>query len=191
MALINGSGVRGRVRMKKLTPLLACLIAIAFTLSACTKSEQNSNTPTSAVTGAVGDSPTTQMPQPFDVSHFQLAYPKASLTGQQTKTVTTITQPYSYAADLSIPRSGLPPRASVAIRLRVLKGEIGVGILDQQKNDFPARKFVSQKDGLQTIYLPLAPSSGPRLLIIENGRTAGISQAVVLAVHIVSATHAK
>lgn len=177
--------------MKKVTALIACLIAIVFTFTACTKSEENNNTPTSAVTAALSDSSATQMAQPFDVSHFQLAYPKASLRGQQTKTITTIAQPYSYAASLDIPRGGLPPRASVAVRLRVLKGEVGVGILDQRKNVFPTRKFVGQKDGLQTIYLPLAPSSGPRQLIIENGRTAGISQAVVFAAQIVSETHAK
>jgi hypothetical protein len=177
--------------MKKLMALLACLFAVSFTLSACTKSEENAATPTPAATGASSDSVNMQTAQPFDVSHLQLAYPKATISGQEIKTVTTIAQPYSYAASLDIPRSGVPPRASVAIRLRVLKGEIGVGILDVRKNDFPSRKFVSHSAGLQTISLPLAPSSNPRQLIIENGGTAGISQVVVVAVKIVSETHVK
>jgi hypothetical protein len=115
----------------------------------------------------------------FDLNHLQLAYEKARITGQASKIVTTAAQRYSYAAALEIP-DGLPDPSWVAIKKRVLKGQVGIGILEVAKNDFMTRRFIDQEQDFATIYLPLKPTSGSRMLIIENGDTPGRSSEIAI-----------
>ena len=123
----------------------------------------------------------------FDLDHLVLAYAKASIQAHdQVKVVTTSPERYSFAASIDMPAGRLPEPAWVAIRLRITKGQIGVGILDNNKKDFVDRHFVGQGDGPETVYIRIKPTAGPKQLIIENGDYSGRSAAEVESVRIIS-----
>jgi hypothetical protein len=174
--------------VKYSTVAFLIIIAIASVAIACTKNEESSQTATSAPTTVASAATAAETAQiaVLSVAHFKLASAKASMSGNETKTITTAAQPYYYAAYMMLPSSSNPPPGFVMVRLKVTKGEVGVGILDQSTNKFSARQFVSSKDGIKTLYLPLDSTLDPRQLIVENGRFPGVSQAVVQAVQIVS-----
>jgi hypothetical protein len=111
----------------------------------------------------------------FDLNHLKLAYDNASVSGKQVKVVVTAREAYSYAVAIPVPSGDLPDPSWVSLRCHVISGQIGVGILDDAKNDFLTRQFIDAEDHSETIFLPLAPGGGPRTLIVENGVNRGKS----------------
>ena len=123
----------------------------------------------------------------FDLDHMVLAYAKASIRSRdQVKLVVTAREPYSFAASIEIPDTALPEPAWVAVRLRITKGQIGIGILDESKNDFIDRHFVDGGDGSETVYVRIKPTPGRKALIIENGDYGGGSAAEIESVRVIS-----
>ena len=123
----------------------------------------------------------------FSLDHMVLAYSKASIqTRGPVKVVTTSKDRYSFAASIEMPDVALPEPAWVAVRLHIFKGQLGIGILDEKKNDFIGRIFEDAGDASETIYLKLKPTPGPRALIIENGDYFGPSTAEIESVRIIS-----
>ena len=105
----------------------------------------------------------------FNASHLHSLFRRVSITGDRIKTLSTSWPTYSYAADIQLP-ANLPSPGWVVIRQKVTSGQIGFGILDDQKQDFVARRFLDREDGFETIALPIPETGGPKRLIIQNGQ---------------------
>jgi hypothetical protein len=123
----------------------------------------------------------------FDLDHLVLAWAKASIqTRGATKVVATPKEVYSFAATIGMPANELPQPAWVAVRIKITKGQIGLGILDKDKNDFSSRTFVDGGDGSETVYLRVKPTPGAKELVIENGDYAGGSTVEIESVRVIS-----
>jgi hypothetical protein len=132
------------------------------------------------------DSNTVAAPM-FDLDHMVPAYDKAHIeTRNQVKVVTTSRERYSFAAVIAMPDLRFPQPSWVAVRLRITKGQIGVGILDKDKNDFSSRTFIDGGDGSETVYLKLKPTPGPKEFVIENGDYVGGSAVEIESVRVIS-----
>ena len=132
------------------------------------------------------DNKTVSLPG-FDLDHMVLAYAKASIqTRGQVRVVTTALERYSFAASIEMPDTALPEPAWVAVRLRITKGQIGIGILDESKNEFIDRHFVDGGDGSETVNIRIKHTPGRKALIIENGDYSGGSAAEIENVRIIS-----
>jgi hypothetical protein len=123
----------------------------------------------------------------FNLDHMVTAYAKASVqTRGQVKVVTTARERYSFAASIEMPDFQVPQPAWVAVRLRITNGQLGIGILDKDKNDFSSRTFFDVGNGSETVYIRLKPTPGPKELVIENGEYIGASVAEIENVRIIS-----
>ena|SRR5690242_4629789 len=120
-------------------------------------------------------STTTTLP-PLDLNQMRLLYGRAKLSGDQTKTVVTAFQSYSFAAGMEMPKTDFAAHGWLAIRQKVTNGQVGFGILDEEKNDFVVRQFLNKEDGFETVYLALDRSSAPKMLVVENGDHGGSSE---------------
>jgi FkbM family methyltransferase len=111
----------------------------------------------------------------------ELAYGEAGLEPGAQPVITTAAQAWSYAASLPL---GVDPAAgadlAVEVRLRVLEGTVGVGVLAADEQSFVVEKMASANHGLGTclvLRLPCPPVVGP--LIVRNGSESGPSKAVL------------
>jgi hypothetical protein len=121
----------------------------------------------------------------FDVSRFQAASANAKLSGESVKVIITPSAAYSYAAIMPVPSGPMADPSWVAIRGRVVKGQVGLAVLDIGKNSFVSRQFVDREDGVQTYYLSIGPGNAAKSLIIENGVYGGTSEIDIENVHII------
>jgi hypothetical protein len=123
----------------------------------------------------------------FSVDRMVLAYDRASMeTRNQVKVVTTARKRYSFAASIEMPDVSLPEPAWIAIRLRITKGQVGIGILDKDKNDFSSRTFFDAGNGSETVYIKIKPTPGRKSLMIENGDVSGASRVEIESVRVIS-----
>lgn len=129
--------------------------------------------------------PNTLVLPSFDVNHFQVASASANLSGKLMKAVVTPKAAYSYAAIMPIPSATLPDPSWVAIKGKVVKGQVGLAVLDTGKNSFISRQFVDPDNGTQTYYLSVGPENVPKSLIVENGVYGGTSEIQIENVHII------
>ena len=126
----------------------------------------------------------------FNLDHMVAAFAKATIdTRSQVKVVTTARERYSFAASIEMPDFPVPEPAWVAVRLRIIQGQFGIGILDKDKNDFSSRTFFDVGHGSETVYIRLRPTPGPKALIIENGENIGASVAEIESVRVISGAH--
>jgi hypothetical protein len=123
----------------------------------------------------------------FSLDHMVAAFAKATIeTRSRVKVVTTARERYSFAASIDMPNVRVPEPAWVAVRLRIIKGQFGIGILDKDKNDFSSRTFFDVGNGSETVYIRLRPTPGPKTLIIENGENIGASVVEIESVRVIS-----
>ena len=123
----------------------------------------------------------------FSLDHMVAAFAKATVqTRGPIKVVTTARERYSFAAAIEMPDIRVPEPAWVAVRLRIIKGQLGIGVLDKDKNDFSSRTFFDVGNGSETVYIRLKPTPGPKELIIENGENIGASVVEIESVRVIS-----
>ncbi|MEX2301079.1 MAG: FkbM family methyltransferase [Bryobacterales bacterium] len=115
-----------------------------------------------------------------------LAYSQAHIEHGAKLVITTASERWSYAASLRLgvdPEEG--PDLAVEARLRVLEGEIGVGVLAADERSFVVEADAAANNGLGAclfLRLPCPPVVGP--LIVRNVSASGPSKAVLEAVSI-------
>jgi hypothetical protein len=108
--------------------------------------------------------------------------------GRPTK-ITMVPQQWSSGATipLHIP-SGPHGDLFVLIRARVLKGQVGVGVLDRELKGYQVEKFVDASPQMADIYLPVPlPETASSLLIRNTAEGAVASQILIEDVALVAA----
>jgi hypothetical protein len=136
----------------------------------------------SAVTVSVGDVPSGQ-PIPISgamsLDSMELAFDQATIERGHPAKVVTADGQGAFAASIAIK---MPPtlkgRRYIFLRARVIKGRIGVGILDSKSNGFQLEKNIDPSPGMLDIYLPVPVPERAAALIIRN--TAGGVRSEVL-----------
>ena len=98
----------------------------------------------------------------------------ASIEAERPLKITTPAQRYAYAASFKI---NMPPalrgRVFVHLRARTVKGQIGVGVLDQSRNYFLIERSVPAAAEMTDIYFPVPSPDRADSLIVRNADPAG------------------
>jgi len=115
---------------------------------------------------------------------------ESSLADTQAGSVSiqTLPEPWAYAALLSLPK---PSREAsdytLAIKLKVREGKVGVGVLNREENDFLFRQPLRAKPEPQTLLIPIRNLSEVGRLVIQNWETPGKSMADLISIRLLAA----
>lgn len=110
-----------------------------------------------------------------------LAYDKATIERGPPVVVSTAPEQWAYAASipLQLDHTGKAMRF-IHVRCRVLAGQIGIGVLNAQANDFQVEKFVDPSPGTRDIYLPVSEPSHADALIFRNTAFGATASKILL-----------
>jgi hypothetical protein len=81
--------------------------------------------------------------------------------------------PWAYVALAPVEFPGGRDAYWVRFRLKVAKGQAGLGVLNASETDFYQRTFINQSDDFQDVILPIEHPRESHKLIIQNGERAG------------------
>jgi hypothetical protein len=100
----------------------------------------------------------------------------------------TAPEPWAYGAVLSLPKpSREAPDYALAVELLVREGKVGVGLLNQEENDFLFREPLRTHPDAKTILIPIRAISDVGRLVIQNWETHGRSMADLISIRLLAA----
>jgi hypothetical protein len=103
------------------------------------------------------------------------------MSGKSPVDVTTAPQQWAYAASIPIVLDRKPgSKRLIHLSARVLKGEVGLGILNRKSNIFEVEKNVYPAPKLVDIYIPIPAPDQADDLIIRNTSAAGAPSEISL-----------
>jgi hypothetical protein len=110
-----------------------------------------------------------------------LAYAAASIARVHPVKVITADQQWAYAAviPLHVP-PGLAGPAFIQMRARVLKGKVGVGVLDAKKEEFQAENTIAPASGMADFYVPVVRPELAGRIMIRNVAAGGIRSEMLI-----------
>jgi hypothetical protein len=95
--------------------------------------------------------------------------------------ITTAEQRWAYAASFRINMpAGLSGRVYVVLRARVLKGQIGVGVLDLRKNFFMVERSLAPSPDMADVYLPVPFPDRADELVVRNVSPDGARSEILI-----------
>ena len=122
------------------------------------------------------------IPGAYPLSTIALAYPKARIVPGDVPLITTPPEPTAYAATVSIASSasaGLTGRGWVAVRVKVRKGRIVVGVLNRSSEKFLSYNRLARMPDVQDVHLMVDDLSNIGSLVIANDQSGIMSRSVV------------
>jgi len=87
--------------------------------------------------------------------------------------------PWAYVALAPVKFPSGPDRYWVRFRLKVVKGQVGLGVLNASETDFYERRFIDHGEEFQDVILPIAHPQESHKLVIQNGERAGQLEVVI------------
>jgi hypothetical protein len=109
------------------------------------------------------------------------AHAGASIESGHPLRIVTPGQQWAYAASFSIHMpAALTGRVFAVVRARVLKGQIGVGVLDRGGNSFLVERNVVPSPAMTNIYLRLFSPERSDALIIRNAAPDGTRSEILV-----------
>jgi hypothetical protein len=115
------------------------------------------------------------------LSAITLAYEQASIERGPPVKVITAAQPGAYAASLAVHiPAGVSGAGFLIVRARVLKGQVGMGVLDSRTGEFQAEMSVRPSAAVSEVYVPILSPERTRTLIIRNGPEGGVKSEVLI-----------
>lgn len=111
----------------------------------------------------------------------KLAYQDASIERGHPVKIITSDQRWAYAASLPIrmPQNLTAP-SYLFLRARVLKGQIGLGVLDSDTDAFQLEKMLSPSSGMTNIYVPVLFPERARAMIIRNVAEGNVRSEILI-----------
>ncbi len=101
-------------------------------------------------------------------------------TGRPLKIITP-NQRWAYAALFAINMSPAPAgRVFVVLRARVLKGQVGAGVLDRRSNSFQVERSISPSPEITDIYLRVFDPDRADALVIRNATPDGVRSEILI-----------
>lgn len=131
---------------------------------------------------------TAKIPMPGSAVHldaFAVASPGGVVERGAMPKISTPPRVGSFAASvpLVIPTGG-GSTGWLSVQLKVLKGTVGVGVLDTKRKVYQSRKYVEASADFATVYLPVASFEHADALIVEGGANGVASEALVKDVRV-------
>jgi hypothetical protein len=124
------------------------------------------------------------MPDALRLDSIVLAYKKAHIQhtqGESRVVITTAPEQWAYAASIPIvPGSSPGWKLLIHVRGRVLKGQIGIGILNGRRNSFEREEFLSASATTRDFYIPIPDPAQASELIIRNSAATGTVSEIAL-----------
>jgi hypothetical protein len=110
----------------------------------------------------------------------QAASPATSIDAGRPLKITTPPQPYAFAAFFKLDVPSAPGgRLYVHIRARTLKGQVGIGVVDQ-RNVFLLETHLAPASEMTDIYLPVSIPARAEAAMIRNGTLAGAPSEILI-----------
>jgi hypothetical protein len=95
--------------------------------------------------------------------------------------IATETQQWAYAEQFPLrPPAGQAGSLWIRLRARVLRGQIGFGVLDHVSQDFQVERLVDPTPDMQDIYLPVPDPARAEMLVVRNTAAGGVASTLVL-----------
>jgi hypothetical protein len=111
----------------------------------------------------------------------QVASPEASIDNGRPLHLTTPDRQWAYAVTFAINMpSARTGRVFALVRARVIKGQIGIGVLDRRSNSFLIERVVSLSSAMADIYLPVFDPDRADSLIIRNTAPDGMRSEILI-----------
>ena len=99
----------------------------------------------------------------------------------------SIPQSGAYAASATLPQMPTAGTTSIRCRIEVLRGTVGLGLLDDDAKQFIAEQNVDRSAGARDVYLDTDRIQDGERLIVRNGGTKGApTEVLVYGIDIVS-----
>jgi hypothetical protein len=132
------------------------------------------------------------MPGALRLDSIALAYDKARIQGKSPVDVITAPQQWAYAASIPISLGeARGSRMAIHVRGRVLKGEIGLGVLDREAKAFQVEKIIHPAPDAD-YYIMIPSPERAAALIVRNASATGLASemeieqtGVLAAAHVV------
>lgn len=121
-----------------------------------------------------------EIPGVFQVNQILPAAPGASFENGTSFRVIGRAQQWAYLAYLPLQFPENADELWVRLTVKVLKGQIGFGILNGKETDFYDRKFQNADGEFHNVLLDVAHPAESRKLIIENGEIGGKESEVIV-----------
>ncbi len=117
----------------------------------------------------------------LSLDEIQLAYSEASIERARPVKVTTAAQRWAYAASLPIHMPiGRNGPFFLFVRARVVKGQIGLGLLDGKAGTFQLEKAVAPSPGMIDTYLRILVPERASALMIRNTGEDGVRSEILI-----------
>lgn len=124
------------------------------------------------------------------ISAMNLAYERSSLSPNDVGLVArSAPVPWAYIArlPLHIDCGVTDDQGWISVDVHVIRGTIGIGVLNQMGDDFIVRSFLTSSKDFQTIFLPLPSFKDAEDLIVQNGDENRASEGIFRKVQIIKA----
>ena len=130
------------------------------------------------------DTPTGKM-EPLEgalsIYRWKVGSPGATIENGRPLQIVTPDRQWAYAAYFAI---NMPPRTTgrvfAFVRARVVKGQIGIGVLDQRKNAFQIERSIAPSAAMANIYIPVSSPDQADALIVRNSAPDGVRSEILI-----------
>ena len=117
----------------------------------------------------------------LSLDNIDLAYDGASIEYGRPVKVVTAGQVWSHAASIAINvPTGLARPCYLYLRARVIKGQIGVGVLDRESKELQMEKSVNPSPEMIDIYVPVLFPDRAAGLLVRNMASVGVRSSILI-----------
>jgi hypothetical protein len=123
----------------------------------------------------------TAVPGGLSLEETRLEYQGGVLEPGHPLKLTTRKEQWAYSARIPF---HIPPAGNTAlyalVHARVLRGRIGIGVLDRQTKDFQSEVMVDPAPGVQDILIPVVAPNRAECLVFRSAASTGVATSLLI-----------